>query len=138
LRNRSGGLVDLEFIAQALMLREAAQRPDLLRRDTGAAIAALGQAGILEPASWQALESAAQLLTAARVFLTLLCDGVPDEAALAGPLGRTLARCVGAVDFARLDADISAACSAVAFWYDRLIAEPARQAQPSKEGGAAK
>jgi [glutamine synthetase] adenylyltransferase / [glutamine synthetase]-adenylyl-L-tyrosine phosphorylase len=149
LRNRRGGLVDLEFIAQYLMLREAAARPGMLRRDIAAALAALGEAGVLEPPAVQTLDDALTLLRAMRVFLALLFDGLPDPETLAGPAGATLARCTGAVDFARLDADISTACADVLACYDRLIAEPARlaiqsksaqlsKAQPSKEGGVAK
>ena len=132
LRNRRGGLVDLEFIAQYLMLREAARTPQVLRRDIGGALAALGDAGILEPRAAQGLGDALALLRAVRVFLTLLFDGAPEAEALAGSAGATLARCAGAVDFARLDADISAACAGVLAWYDRLVAEPARQAVQSK------
>ena len=144
LRNRRGGLVDLEFITQYLMLREAAARPSVLRRDIGAAIAALSEAGVLEPQAVQTLGDALSLLRAMRVFLALLFDGLPEAQALAGPVGATLARCTGAVDFARLDADISTARAGVLAWYDRLIAEPARlaiqskSAQPSKEGGVAR
>ncbi|HXO02169.1 MAG TPA: bifunctional [glutamine synthetase] adenylyltransferase/[glutamine synthetase]-adenylyl-L-tyrosine phosphorylase, partial [Stellaceae bacterium] len=144
LRNRRGGLVDLEFIVQYLMLRDAARTPQILRYDIGAAIAALGAAGILEPQAVQTLGDALNLLRAARGFLTLLFDGVPDAEALAGPAGATLAHCVGAVDFPRLDADISAACAGVLAWYDRLVAVPAQQAiqstaaQSSTEGGVAK
>ena len=132
LRNRKGGLVDLEFIAQYLMLREAAQSPRILRRDISAALAALGEAGIIEPRVSQALGDGLTLLRTVRVFLTLLVDGIPDMAALTGPVGAALVRCVGAIDFARLDADITAACDGVAFWYDRLIAEPAQMALQSK------
>jgi glutathione S-transferase len=63
-----------------------------------------------------------------RALLALLSDGVPGAEALAGPAGATLARCAGAVDFDRLDADMSAACARVRAWYDRLIARPARLA----------
>src|SRR5439155_4252822 len=47
LRNRRGGLIDLEFTVQYLMLREAARAPEVLRRETGAALAALGAIGAL-------------------------------------------------------------------------------------------
>jgi [glutamine synthetase] adenylyltransferase / [glutamine synthetase]-adenylyl-L-tyrosine phosphorylase len=132
LRNRRGGLVDIEFIAQYLMLREAARQPGVLRRDVGAAIDALGAAGILPPPATQALGSAYALLRAVRVLLALLFDGAPDVATLTGPAGATLARCAGSVDFTRLDAEISAACDRVVDWYDRLIAEPAGQAIQSQ------
>jgi glutamate-ammonia-ligase adenylyltransferase len=130
LRYRRGGLIDLEFIVQYLMLREATAKPEVLRRDTGAAIAALGDANILPPQAAQALGDALALLRNARALLTLLFEGPPQPDALAGPSGATLARCAGAIDFARLDADITAACTAVAQWYERLVAEPARAARP--------
>jgi [glutamine synthetase] adenylyltransferase / [glutamine synthetase]-adenylyl-L-tyrosine phosphorylase len=138
LRNRGGGLVDLEFIVQYLMLREASAKPIVLRRDTGAAIAALGDARVLSPQATQALSDAHTLLRDVRALLTLLFDGPPEPEALAGPIGATLARCAGAIDFAWLDADINAACASVAEWYERLVAGPARDHSPAgkaKGGG---
>ena len=131
LRNRRGGLVDLEFAVQYLMLREAARAPEMLRRETGSAIAALGAIGALPPQGVQELGDALALLRQLRTLLALLFEGVPDPASLAGPAGATLARCAGAVDFARLDADMTAACARVRAWYDRLIARPARLAARS-------
>jgi glutamate-ammonia-ligase adenylyltransferase len=132
LRNRRGGLVDLEFITQYLMLREAARSPALLRRDIGAAIEALRGTGILEPQAAQELGAAHRLFCAMRLYLTLLFDGTPEPEALVGPAGAMLARCVGTIDVARLDADISTACTGVLAWYDRLVAEPAQRAIPSR------
>jgi glutamate-ammonia-ligase adenylyltransferase len=132
LRNRRGGLIDLEFTVQYLMLREAAQRPEVLRRETGAALAALGEAGILPPQGVRELSDALALLRHLRALLALLFDGVPDAKAFAGPAGATLARCAGAVDFPRLDADMVAACARVRVWYERLIARPARRVSESQ------
>jgi glutamate-ammonia-ligase adenylyltransferase len=128
LRNRRGGLIDLEFTVQYLMLREAARTPEVLRRGTSATLAALGAAGALPPQGVRELGDALALLRHLRVLLALLFESVPDPAALAGPAGATLARCAGAIDFARLDADMTAACARVRLWYDRLIARPARLA----------
>ena len=127
LRNRRGGLIDLEFTVQYLMLREAAERPDILRRETDAALDALGAARILPPQGVRELSEGLALLRHLRALLALLFDGTPDAAALAGPAGATLARCAGAVDFPRLDADMVAACARVRAWYERLIARPARR-----------
>jgi [glutamine synthetase] adenylyltransferase / [glutamine synthetase]-adenylyl-L-tyrosine phosphorylase len=129
LRNRRGGLIDLEFTVQYLMLREAARTQEVLRRETGAALAALGAVGALPPRGVRELDDALALLRHLRTLLALLFEDVPDPAALSGPAGATLARCAGAVDFARLDADMTAACARIRLWYDRLIARPARLAQ---------
>jgi [glutamine synthetase] adenylyltransferase / [glutamine synthetase]-adenylyl-L-tyrosine phosphorylase len=127
LRYRKGGLVDLEFIAQYLMLREAARRPAVLRRDPGEALVALAAADALPPHAAHELNEALTLLRRLRALMALLLDGAPDPAALAGPGGATLARCAGAIDFARLEADMTAACGRVTAWYERLIARPARR-----------
>ncbi|MGE5271145.1 MAG: bifunctional [glutamine synthetase] adenylyltransferase/[glutamine synthetase]-adenylyl-L-tyrosine phosphorylase [Thiohalocapsa sp.] len=126
LRNRPGGLLDLEFIVQYLLLREAARRPQLLHHNTETVLQALGAAHILPPQAAHELGEALALLRHLRGLLALLFEGVPPPAALAGPAGATLARCAGAVDFARLDADMTAACGRVRRWFRRLIAQPAR------------
>jgi glutamate-ammonia-ligase adenylyltransferase len=132
LRNRAGGLVDLEFIVQYLLLREAATRPDLLRRDPAEAIVALGEAGVLPPQGARELHDALVLLRHLRALLAVLFDGVPDAAMLAGPANATLARCAGAIDFVRLEGDMTAACERVRAWYERLIDGPARA--PAERG----
>ena len=128
LRNRRGGLVDLEFAVQYLMLREAARAPQVLVRATLPAIAELGRIGALPPRAVQELSGAAALLRRVHTLLGLLFAGTPAAAELAGAAGATLARLAGAVDFARLDADISEACARTRHWYERLVARPARRA----------
>jgi hypothetical protein len=115
------------------MLREAARAPQVLRRDIGAAIAALGEAGALSPQAVGELTEALALLRHVRALLALLFEAPPGPQALAGPAGATLARCAGAVDFPRLDADITAACARIRTWYERLIGRPARRAAQSLE-----
>ena len=42
-KHRRGGLVDIDFIAQYLMLRHAAEHPDVLRRNPSVALGAPGR-----------------------------------------------------------------------------------------------
>ncbi|MBV9198595.1 MAG: glutamine-synthetase adenylyltransferase, partial [Alphaproteobacteria bacterium] len=128
LRNRQGGLIDLEFIVQFLMLRDAASAPQILHRGTAEAIAALGDAGLLPPKARHELGAAAVLFRNVQEVLALLGDGSPAVGDLEEPDAATLAACVGAIDFARLDADITDAAARVRSWYDRLIGQPARRA----------
>jgi glutamate-ammonia-ligase adenylyltransferase len=125
LRNRRGGLVDIEFAVQYLILRAA---PEIAPRGIAAAIEALGEAGALPPRAVRELGAAVRLLRHVQALLALLFEGVPEPRALSGLHAATLARCAGAVDFARLDAEISEACSRGRDWYDRLVARPARHA----------
>ena len=134
LRNRPGGLVDLEFVVQYLLLREAARAPEVVRRDPAEALAALAAVGALPPQGARELGEALILLRNLRALIALLFDGTPDDAALAGPSGATLARCAGAIDFARLEADMTAACARVRHWYELLVAGPAGQITATGEG----
>jgi len=127
LKNRRGGLIDLEFIAQYLMLREAAASPQILYRATAEALRALGAAGVLAPQAEQELRGALVLLRHVQALLTLIGDPGSGQGAFPEPDAATLARCAGAVDFARLDADITAAAGRVRKWYQRLIDEPAQR-----------
>src|SRR6516164_2344108 len=128
LKNRRGGLIDLEFIVQYLVLREAASSPQLLCRGTEQALRALGEADVLAPQARQELLHALALLRHVQALLTLLRGGLSEEEALSEVDAATVARCAGAVDFAGLDADISAAAGRVRGWYRRLIEKPARRA----------
>ena len=128
LKNRRGGLTDLEFIAQYLMLREAAAAPQVLHRATADALRALGSAGALPPLAEHELSAAAALLRQVQALLTLIGENTAPEGAFPEPDAATLARCAGAVDFARLDADITSAAAHVRRWYERLIEEPAARA----------
>jgi glutamate-ammonia-ligase adenylyltransferase len=128
LRNRRGGLTDLEFIVQYLVLREAASSPQLLRRGTEQALCALADAEVLPEPAGRDLLGALTLLRNVQALLTLLRGGVSEEETFPEADAATLARCAGAVDFARLDADITAATGRVDSWYRRLIEEPAARA----------
>src|SRR5262249_3890624 len=102
LKNRRGGLTDIEFIAQYLQLRYAATFPSVLRRDTARVIEELGAVGALPSQAVHELGDAVIVLRNVHAVLTLLIDGSPAGAALADAGAATLARCVGAVDFAQL------------------------------------
>ena len=128
LKNRSGGLLDLEFIVQYLVLREAASSPQIVHRGTAAALRALGEVGALSPQAQRELLEALVLLRHVQALLTLLRDELYAADTFPEADAATLARCAGAVDFAELDADITAAAARVYGWYQRLIEEPARRA----------
>jgi [glutamine synthetase] adenylyltransferase / [glutamine synthetase]-adenylyl-L-tyrosine phosphorylase len=128
LKNRRGGLIDLEFIVQYLILREAASSPQLLCRGAEQALQALGDARALSPQAHHELLEALTLLRDVQALLTLLRGGLSDEEAFSEVDAATLARCADAVDFARLDADITAVTERVRGWYRRLVEEPAHRA----------
>ena len=81
------------------------------------------------------------LLRQVQAVLTLIGEDGSQHGGFAEPDAATLARCSGAIDFARLDADITAAAARVSTWYERLVEEPARSirreaAEPAGESAS--
>ena len=133
LKNRRGGLIDLEFFVQYLILREAASFPEILHRGTAQALVALSEVDALAIQAQRELVAAERLLRDVQAVLVLVSDNMPGAATLPEPDAATLARCVGAVDFTQLGVDISNATARVRSWYGRLVEHPARRA--AKETG---
>ena len=89
-----GGLIEVEFIAQALQLAHAPREPRILATTTRTALARLGQHGILPP------EEAATLIAADRLWRTVLglvrlTIGKSRDVALPAPAEAALLRAVG-------------------------------------------
>jgi glutamate-ammonia-ligase adenylyltransferase len=88
-----GGLVEVEFIAQALLLRHAPERPEVLATTTRVALERLGKARVLD------VEETAALIHAERLWRTViglirLTHGRSREAALPAPAEAALLRAV--------------------------------------------
>jgi [glutamine synthetase] adenylyltransferase / [glutamine synthetase]-adenylyl-L-tyrosine phosphorylase len=128
-KHRRGGLVDIEFIAQYLQLREAAARPQVLRQNTAEALSALGDSGVLDPAVAADLVEALRLWRNLQGMVKLTVQEPFDETAAPPALRALLARCAGAIDFARLKADMDAAASHALARYEALIEAPAAAAR---------
>jgi len=120
LKFASGGLVDLEFIAQGLQLSYAG-KVDVLDQNTMVALGKLERAGILTPADASLLIEAASLQHALTQVLRIALDGPyrPEEAA-AG-LKALLVRATGATDFAALDTELARVQGEVRAVFDRLL-----------------
>ncbi|MGE3931989.1 MAG: bifunctional [glutamine synthetase] adenylyltransferase/[glutamine synthetase]-adenylyl-L-tyrosine phosphorylase [Rhodospirillaceae bacterium] len=122
-----GGLVDVEFIAQYLQLRHAAERPEILSTNTSAALARLADAGFLEPGTAQELIAAVRLWRQVQGILRLSLTGDFDEASAPEGLKRLLARASGAVDFMALRDTITATAESAHAHFVRLIEAPAAE-----------
>jgi len=121
LKHRRGGLVDIEFIAQYLQLREAAHRPEVLQQNTAAALAALARAGALEAGAAEDLLAALRLWHNLQGLIKLTAEEPFDESAASPALKQLLARGIGAVDFARLKVDMEAAAARALALYRSLV-----------------
>jgi glutamate-ammonia-ligase adenylyltransferase len=126
-----GGLFDIDFVAQYLALRHAAEHPDLLDPHPGEMLRRAANAGLLNQADAERLRVTRALLSDVQSLLRLTLDG--DEStfdAAAAPEGqrRLIATTEGAADLADLQARIATETEAARAIYRRIVEEPARAA----------
>ena len=123
LKQVSGGLVDLEFIAQHLQLVHAHAHPEILSPNTITALVNLGGAGLLPAAAVETLLPAARLYHNLTQVLRLCLDGpfTPGDAAADG-LEVLLARAGEAPDFGRLQVELAIRQAEVAKLFKELVA----------------
>jgi glutamate-ammonia-ligase adenylyltransferase len=123
LKQVSGGLVDLEFIAQHLQLVHAHAHPEILSTNTITALVNLRGAGLLRAQAVETLLPAARLYHNLTQVLRLCLDGpfVRGDAAADG-LKVLLARAGEAPDFARLEAEVATRQAEVAQLFKELVA----------------
>lgn len=89
-----GGLVDVEFLAQALQLVHG-QKPDVRRFTTTAALHGLARAGALDQATAAGLVDRYRLLRRISASLRLLGARPSDTLELAGPMPQRVATALG-------------------------------------------
>ncbi|MEX0853756.1 MAG: bifunctional [glutamine synthetase] adenylyltransferase/[glutamine synthetase]-adenylyl-L-tyrosine phosphorylase, partial [Bauldia sp.] len=121
LKQAPGGLVDVEFIAQALELIHAGTRPEILSTETETALTAAAKAGLLPANEADILLPAWRLYQSLIQILRLCVEGVFDpQAAPRGLLDR-LVEAGELPDFATLDAHVRDTEAAVRGSFERLI-----------------
>jgi [glutamine synthetase] adenylyltransferase / [glutamine synthetase]-adenylyl-L-tyrosine phosphorylase len=128
LKHRRGGMVDIEFIAQYLMLREAASHGTVLRQNTRAALMALGRVGALPEEAAQTLIDSLMLWRDLQGLMKLTVDEPFDEERVAPALGVILGK-GGGFDFSALAAKIEERAAASLALYERIVAGPAEAAR---------
>ncbi|HEY8697548.1 MAG TPA: bifunctional [glutamine synthetase] adenylyltransferase/[glutamine synthetase]-adenylyl-L-tyrosine phosphorylase [Rhizomicrobium sp.] len=101
-----GGLVDIEFVAQALQLREAHQAPDVLDSSTAEALRRLHSTGGLDAAAFETLMEAMNLQQSLMQVLRIAVEGTLDGATASPGLKRLLAQRAGASDFDSLEQNL--------------------------------
>jgi glutamate-ammonia-ligase adenylyltransferase len=126
-----GGLFDIDFVAQYLALRHAAQRPDLLDPHPAEMLRRAADAGVIDRSDAEQLRACRTLLSDVQGLLRLTLNS--DESAFdetKAPEGqqRLIAVTEGASDLAALRARIAAESAAARAIYRRIVEEPARAA----------
>jgi glutamate-ammonia-ligase adenylyltransferase len=126
-----GGLFDIDFVAQYLALRHAAERPDILDPHPAEMLRRLTAAGLIESADAEQLRATRTLLSDVQSLLRLTLNA--DEAAFdetGAPEGqqRLIAATEGANDLAELRRRIERETRIVRAIYERIVEAPARAA----------
>ncbi len=98
----SGGLIDIEFVAQYLVLAHARDHPRLLDVSTRAVIAAAGASGLIAADDAATLADAHRLYTDATQIMRLAVAGPFDPAKAAAGVKRRIAAAAALPDFESL------------------------------------
>ena len=99
IKDYRGGMFDVEFIAQYLQLRHAADHPDILSANTTDALRRIGEAGLIDGAIIDDLVAAMHLWRNVQGILRLSFGAGFDETRAPEGLRAALARAAGAADF---------------------------------------
>jgi glutamate-ammonia-ligase adenylyltransferase len=118
-----GGVVDIEFVAQALMLVQAARGRDLVRANTAEALDALAKAGALAPEDYEALLEGLRLYAYLTQILRICVDGEFAPAAASARLKALLAATAGDPNFDTLAARLGAVQADLRGRFTRLLVQ---------------
>ncbi len=132
-----GGLMDLEFLAEYLILRHAQDRPDIIDGSTQGAFAKLAAAGLLDPARAKVLIEATRLMRQVQGMLRLVAAPAFDADTGTPALQTSLARAAGMTDFACLREGLESTARNVHAIFSEMIEEPARALPPATPDGGA-
>ena len=126
-KHMPGGMVDIEFIAQYLQLKHAAETPEILAGDTAAALRVAGDKGLIDASTASDLVDAMMLWRSLQGILRLTVEGDFSEAGTAVALKRMITRSCGAVDFDKLKQTMQAMAERSAAHFGSFFERPENQ-----------
>jgi glutamate-ammonia-ligase adenylyltransferase len=129
-----GGLTDLEFLAQYLLLRHAAAHPEIIDGATHKVFAKLADAGLLEVGRAQMLIDATRLIRQIQGMLRLTAAPAFDADQGSPSLKSALARAAGLDDFDTLRRHLIETAQTVHEIFIETIETPAREAIARRDG----
>lgn len=116
-----GGLIDVEFVAQYLMLLHATRHPEVLHTNTAMALRVLARHGLLAPDDARILVQAGRLWRGLQGYLRLTTGGGFDEAEATEPLRLNLARVGEAIDYSGLTEKMNSTAERVRGIYEKIV-----------------
>lgn len=124
-KNVRGGLVDIEFMAQYLMLRHTHRHPDVVSNNTADAFERMGAAGCIDADFAKDMAAAARLWQQVQALLRLTVGEDFEEEGAPDALIRTLVRVAGLNNLTELKQLLTKTAAGVMANYDRIIENPA-------------
>ncbi len=121
-----GGLIDIEFVAQFLQLRDAARHPAILNVETEASLLAAAEAKVLSVRHADILLPALRLYHAVTQLIRLCVDEPFDRDAAPEGLKLLLARAAELPDFARLEVHLGETQRAVRGVFEAIVGKVRR------------
>jgi glutamate-ammonia-ligase adenylyltransferase len=121
LKYAAGGLIDLEFIAQYLLLVHAHQKPDILDTSTARALEKAARLGLLSKEDAEVLRPAVRLYQNLTQILRLCLSGPLEPKSAGAGLLRLLARAADVPDFATLEAHLAETQASVRASFVRIL-----------------
>ena len=122
LKLAAGGIIDVEFIAQYLLLRYAAEAPDMIAVATEAIIARAGQKGFLAEEDSETLVEAHNLYANVTQMLRLTLDSSVDPTSAGEGVRRRIATSANVPDFKRLERELAQTRARVRAIFNALLA----------------
>ncbi len=136
-KQRPGGLVDLEFLVQYWQLRHGHAHPEVLDPVTSTALHKLAETGVLDADRAAALDDAARLLRHLQAVLRLTVGQDFDEAQAPEGLKVRLAAAGNCAGFAALKDRMDAATSCVRRVFREVIEDPGGRVDKKDPAGEA-
>lgn len=116
-----GGLLDLEFIAQYLVLRFAADHPEIMQTETVEVLRTAGNLELLSASDAGMLADAHTLYSSVIQILRLAIDGPFDPEKTSLGVLKRIADCANLPDFRSAEAELATTRAAVRNLFDRMF-----------------
>ena len=125
LKHVRGGLLDIEFIAQYLQLRDASRHAEILSQETDLVFERLARCGIMEEEDAASLADAARLMRRLQALLRLTVGVSRDEGRYPAGLRQALAKAAGVETFDEVRDRLMKSEESVRAFYARYVQQPA-------------
>lgn len=132
-KHRRGGLVDIEFLAQYLQLKHAAETADILSPSSCESFAECRKAGILADEDAERLIATHTALREIQGLLRLTTGEAFEEETASDDLKIALCRATGFESFNQVKAALSEQTDACNEIYQRIVGQPYRQLTQEKK-----